>query len=87
MVPHGCLVGALVLRSHEFHVLLVRHLDSALFLFLKIEVLLIYSFQVYSKVIHMCVDLYTHIYIYIFFRFFSIICYYKILNIVPCPIQ
>ena len=48
----------------------------------------------YSKVIqlYMCVYIYiyiythTHIYIF-FFRFFSIIGYYKILNIVPCAIQ
>ena len=37
-------------------------------------------FQVYSKVI----QLYTYIF---FFRFFSIIGYYKILNIVPSAIQ
>ena len=37
-----------------------------------------YSFLVYSKVI--C--LYIHIYIF-FFRFFSLICYYKILSWVP----
>ena len=30
---------------------------------------------------------YTYIYIFFFFRFFSIIVYYKILNIVPCAIQ
>ena len=36
-------------------------------------------FQMYSKVIQL--------YIYILFRFFSIIVYYKILNIVPCAIQ
>ena len=29
MVPHRCLVGALVVWRHEFHVLLVPHLDSA----------------------------------------------------------
>ena len=30
----------------------------------------------------------THLYIYMFFfRFVFIICYYKILNIVPCAIQ
>ena len=40
-------------------------------------------FQVYSNVVQL------YIYnIYIFFsRFFSIIGYYKILNIVPCAIQ
>ena len=37
-------------------------------------------FQVYSKVI----QLYIHIY---FFRFFSLIGYYKILSIVPCAIS
>ena len=42
-------------------------------------------FQVYSKVIqYTCV--YTYIYI-LFFIFFSIIGYYKIVNIVPCAIQ
>ena len=54
------------------------------------------QFLVYSKVIHlhiyMCVciyiysDTHTHIYIF-FFRFFSIMVYYKILNIHPCVIQ
>ena len=39
-------------------------------------------FQVYSKVN----QLYMYIYP-LFFRFFSIIDYYKILNIVPCAIQ
>ena len=36
--------------------------------------------RVYSKVIQI------HIYIF-FFRFFSIISYYKFLNVVPCVIQ
>ena len=41
-------------------------------------------FQLYNKMI----QLYVCIYIYVFlFRFFSIIGYYKILNIVPCAIQ
>ena len=39
------------------------------------------SFQVYSKVIQL------YIYIYILFRFFSIIGYEKILSIIPCAIQ
>ena len=43
--------------------------------------------QVYSKVIQL-LHIYIYIYIYIFFfRYFSIIGYYKILNIVPCAIQ
>ena len=40
--------------------------------------------------IYMCVCVYIYIYIYIyinFFRFFPLIGYYKILNIVPCAIQ
>ena len=44
-------------------------------------------FQVYSKVIQLYIHVYIHTYIdiYIFFsRFFSIIGYYRILNIVPC---
>ena len=47
----------------------------------KIEVQLIYDvvFQVHNKVIQL------HMYIYLFFfRFFSIIVYYKILSIVLC---
>ena len=39
-------------------------------------------FQVYNKVI----QFYIYIYIF-FFRLFSIISYYKILNIVLCAIQ
>ena len=43
--------------------------------------------QVYSKVIQL-LHIYIYIYIYIFFfRYFSVIGYYKILNIVPCAIQ
>ena len=39
----------------------------------------------YSKVIQFFIYIYIYIYIYIFFfRFFSIIGYCKILNIVPC---
>ena len=30
---------------------------------------------------------YIYIYIYVFFRFFSLICYYKIFSIVPCAMQ
>ena len=40
------------------------------------------QFQVYSKVI----QLYIHIYLF-FFRFFSHIGYYRVLNRVPCAIQ
>ena len=39
---------------------------------------------------HIYIRVYIYIYIYayiFFFRFFSIIGYYKILNIVPCAIQ
>ena len=33
-------------------------------------------------------NIYAYIYIYItFFRFFSIICYYKVLNIIPLAMQ
>ena len=41
-------------------------------------------YKVYNKVIllYICVCIYIF-----FFRFFSIIGYYKILNIVPCAIQ
>ena len=48
-----------------------------LLFFFEIELLLIYNvtFLMYSKVIHISVY---------FFRFFSIIVYYKLLNIVPC---
>ena len=38
-------------------------------------------FQVYSKVIQL------YIYIFFFYRFFPIIGYYKILDIVSCAIQ
>ena len=41
-------------------------------------------FQVHSKVIQ-C--LYIYIYIYKFFRLFSLVGYYKILNIVPYVMQ
>ena len=41
-------------------------------------------FQVHSKVIQ-C--LYIYIYIYIFFRLFSLVGYYKILNVVPYVMQ
>ena len=46
------------------------------------------EFPVYSRVI----QIYIYIYIYIhththFFKFFSIIGYYTLLNIVPCAIQ
>ena len=52
-------------------------------------------FQVYRKVIQLYIYIYIHIHthayvcvhMYTFFlRFFSIIGYYKILNIVPCTI-
>ena len=44
-------------------------------------------FEMYSEVIQLYLYLYIciHIYIY-FFRFFSIVGYYKILNIVPCAV-
>ena len=42
-------------------------------------------FQVYSRVIQLYMYVYIYTYIF-FFRFFSIIGYYKILNIVPCAI-
>ena len=43
-------------------------------------------FQVYSKVIQLY--RYIHIYLHIFFfRFFSTVGYYKVLNIVPYVIQ
>ena len=38
------------------------------------------------KYVYMYVCVYTYIYIF-FFRFFSIIGYYKILNIVPCTFR
>ena len=41
-------------------------------------------FLVHSKVIQLCVYMYIHIF---FFRFFSIIVCYKIVNAVPCVIQ
>jgi len=47
---------------------------------------IIYSIQLYSRVI----KLYKHIYIYMytfFFIFFSNTGYYKMLNIVPCAVQ
>ena len=42
-------------------------------------------FQVYSKVIQLYICVCVYIYIF-FFRFFSIIGYYKILNLAPCAI-
>ena len=45
---------------------------------------ILYQFQVYSRVIQLHTHRYTHM---LFFRFFSIIDYYKILSIVPCAIQ
>ena len=45
-------------------------------------------FQVYSKVIQIYLYISIYLYLYLFFfRFFSIIGYYKILNIVSCAIQ
>ena len=46
------------------------------------NVVLVSGIQQNDSVIH----IYMYIYIF-FFRFFSIIGYYKILNIVPCAIQ
>ena len=43
------------------------------------------SFQVYNNVIQLYIYICT--YLYAFEKFFSIIVYYKILNIVPCAIQ
>ena len=40
------------------------------------------KFQVYSTVI----QLYIHIYL-LFYRFFSLVGYYKMLSIVPCAMQ
>ena len=45
-------------------------------------------FHVYRNVILLYIYVHTHTYTHIyFFRFFSIIGYYKVLNIVPCAIQ
>ena len=45
-------------------------------------------FEVYRKVIQLYIYIYICIHMYIFFfRFFSIIDYYKILNIVSCAVQ
>ena len=44
---------------------------------------MIYNVAVYSKLI----NLYTHTYIYIYFRFFFIIGYYKIVNIVSYAVE
>ena len=44
------------------------------------------SFLVYSKVIQLYVCLCVCVCI-IFFRFFSVLVYYKILNIVPCAVS
>ena len=49
-----------------------------------VEVQLIYNIVLVSGVQHS--DSVIHIYIF-FFRSFSLICYYKILSIVPCAIQ
>ena len=50
----------------------------------KIEVQLIYNIVLVSGIQQS--DSVIHMYIF-FFRFFSIIDYYKILNIVPCAVQ
>ena len=42
--------------------------------------------QVYSKAIPLYIYIYMYTYIF-FFMFFSVIHYYKIMNIVPCAIQ
>ena len=53
----------------------------------KIEVQLIYSVVLVSNRQQSDSIIHTHIHVYIFFfRFFSIIHYYKILSIVPCVI-
>ena len=54
-------------------------------LFFLVEVELIVSFK--SCVSFKCTTLIQLYITHIFFRFFSIICYCKILNIVPCSIQ
>ena len=57
--------------------------------FLKIEVQLIYSVsgvQQNDSILYIGVHIYMCIYIF-FFRFFSIIGYYKVQNMVPCAIQ
>ena len=69
-------------------------------LFFKIEVQLIYKVVLVSGVqqsdlvhiyiyiyIYACVCVCIYIYIYILFQIFTIIGYYKILNIVPCAMQ
>ena len=51
---------------------------------------LIYNIVLVSsvqKVIPFDIYIYTYVYIFFFFIFFSIIGYYKILNIIPCGIQ
>ena len=40
----------------------------------------------YILIYNLKINTYTHIYLFVF-RFFSIISYYKILDIVPCAIQ
>ena len=64
-----------------------------LFFFLTtflIELWLVYNAMLVSGVQQsdsvICISIYLSIYLF-FFRFFSIIGYYKILNIVPCAIQ
>ena len=61
--------------------------SNALSFFLKIYVELIYNIVLVSGVQQSESVIYLYTHIYNFFRLFSIIDYYKILNIIPCAIQ
>jgi len=52
------------------------------------EFIYLYMCEFIHCIMHICIFFQIHVYIYIyFFRFFSIIRYWKILSIVPCAIQ
>ena len=74
--PHGCQLDSFPLGHSG---------NSHLFTLNFTGVWLTYSvvlFQVYSKVNQCCIYIYPF-----FFRFFSLIGYYRIVSVVPCAIQ
>ena len=70
----------------------VQQSDSVLYIYVYIYVYIYIYIDIYVYIYiyiyrYICVYIYIYIYIDNFFRFFSIIGYYKILNIVPCAMQ
>ena len=83
---------SLFLLDNHIHqlilIFLLRSCDSGILsFFFLIEIYLIYSIVLVSGIQQSDSVMYVCVYIYIYFRLFSITGYYKILNIVPCAIQ